>query len=53
MCFLYLLQEVALEIDEVVGLDNVGAALTAEHSCEQRLHGWGALPGAHHGVGDL
>lgn len=49
----YLLQEVALEVDEVVGLDDVGAALAAEHSGEQRLHGRRALPRAHHGVGYL
>lgn len=49
----YLLQEVALEADEVVGLDDVGAALTAEHSGEERFHGRWALPSAHHGVGNL
>lgn len=49
----YLLQEVALEVNEVVGLDNVGAALAAEHAREEGLHGWRALPGAHHGVGNL
>lgn len=35
MLCVYLLQEVALEVDEVVGLNNVGAALAAEHSGEQ------------------
>lgn len=49
----YLLQKVALEVDEVVGLDDVGAALAAEHSGEQRLHGRRTLPRAHHGVGYL
>ena len=49
----YLLQEVALKVHEVVGLDDVGAALTAEHPGEQRLHGWGTRPRAHHGIGDL
>ena len=48
-----LLQEVALEADEVVGLHDVGAALAAEHPGEERLHGGRALPRAHHGVGDL
>ena len=49
----YLLQEVALKVHEVVGLDDVGAALAAEHPGEQRLHGWGTRPRAHHGIGDL
>jgi len=49
----YLLQEVRLKADEVVGLDDVGAALTAEHSGKQGLHSWGALPRAHHGIGYL
>lgn len=49
----YLLEEVTLEVDEVVGLDNVGAAFTAEHSGKQRFHGWRALPSAHHGIGYL
>lgn len=53
VCLMYLLQEVTLEVDEVVGLDNVGAALTAEHSGEQGLHSWRALPRAHHGIGYL
>lgn len=50
---LYLLQEVALEVDEVVGSDDVGAAFTAEHSGEEWLHGWWTLPGTHHGIGNL
>lgn len=49
----YLLQEVALEVNEVVGLDNVGAALAAKHACEEGLHGWRTLPCAHHGAGNL
>lgn len=49
----YLLQEVALEVDEVIGLDNIGAALAAEHPSKQGFHGWGALPGADHGIGYL
>lgn len=49
----YLLQEIALEVDEVVGLHDSGTTLTAEHSGEQRLHGWWALPCAHHSIGDL
>lgn len=49
----YLLQEVTLEAEEVVGLDNVGAALTAEHSRKQGLHGWWTLPRANHGIGYL
>ena len=50
---MYLLQEVTLEVDEVVGLDDVGAALTAEHAGKQGLHGWRTLPRAHHGIGYL
>lgn len=53
VCWTYLLQEVTLEADEVVGLDDVGTALTAEHSGEQGLHSWRALPRAHHGIGYL
>lgn len=53
VCSMNLLQEVTLEVDEVVGLDDVGAALTAEHSGEQGLHSWRALPRAHHGIGYL
>lgn len=49
----YLLQEVALEVDEVVRLDDVGAALAAEHPSKQGFHGWGALPGADHCIGYL
>lgn len=49
----HLLQEVALEVDEVVALHDVGAALAAEHPRKQGLHGRWALPGAHHGVGYL
>lgn len=51
--WLHLLEEVALEVDEVVGLDDVWAALAAEHSGEQGLHSWWPLPCAHHGVGYL
>ena len=47
-CPSHLLQEVALEADEVVGLHDVGAALAAEHPGEQGLHGRRALPCAHH-----
>lgn len=50
---MYLLQKVALKVNKVVGLDDVGAALTAEHPCKQRLHGWWALPCGDHGVGYL
>lgn len=32
VCLMHLLQEVALKVDEVVGLHDVGAALAAEHS---------------------
>lgn len=49
----YLLEEITLETDEVVGLDDVGAALAAEHPREQGLHGGRALPCAHHGVCNL
>lgn len=49
----HLLQKVALEVDEVVALHDVGAALAAEHPREQGLHGRRTLPGAHHGVGYL
>lgn len=49
----YLLKKVALEVNEVVGFDNVGTALAAKHACEEGLHGWRALPRAYHGVGNL
>lgn len=49
----YLLQEVALEAQEVVGLHDVRAALTAKHSSKQGLHRWRTLPRAHHGIGYL
>lgn len=49
----YLLQEVALEVNEVVGLDDVGAALAAKHTCKEGLHGWRALPCIHHGISYL
>lgn len=49
----YLLKEVALEVNEVVGLDDVGTALAAEHTREEGLHSWRALPCAHHGVSNL
>lgn len=52
-CLTHLLQEITLEVDEVVGLDNIRAALAAEHSCKQGLHCWRALPCAHHGISYL
>lgn len=48
-----LLQEVALEVDEAVGLDDVWAALAAEHACEKGFHGRWSRPCAHHGIGNL
>lgn len=47
------MQEVGLEINEVVGLDDIWAAFAAEHACKDRLHGWGPIPGAHHGISNL
>lgn len=47
------MQKVGLEVEEVVGLDNVWAALAAEHAGEKGFHGRWSGPCAHHGVGNL
>lgn len=42
-----------MEVDEVISLDDVGAARAAVLACEERLHCWRAGPRTHHGIGNL